>query len=75
MAASISFNPIASDRKLVRKQVFTIFSRGGFSMVIFQSIGILRQMHESKFTGQVVFNFGNGSINSATAVDSQSIDD
>ena len=66
--------PSNTSQKIVRQQTFRIWKGSTFASIFGQLAIVLNQLHESKFTGKVEIDFGQGTITSVNTIDSQNID-
>jgi hypothetical protein len=74
-ATNLIHIPISTSRKLVREQTFRIIqSRDDFTDAIGQCTILHQQLHDSKFTGQVIFNYSQGTIGNVTSIDGKKVD-
>lgn len=70
---SVVINPASESRRMVRKRTIAISGPPSPSMSAKLAI-ILDNLHSSKFTGELIINFGQGSVRNAVAMDSDVVE-
>ena len=68
-------NPVADSSIVSRKRTFTLAQlRSDFRDAITQFVVLLLQLHDEKFTGQLILNFTQGRVCNVETVESQKIE-
>ena len=73
-SSNILTTPIADSSTVSRKRTFTLAQlRSDFRDAITQFVVLLLQLHDEKFTGQLILNFTQGRVCNVVTVESQKI--
>jgi hypothetical protein len=70
---NLCYEPANVSRRMVRQQTFLLANGSEFAAVVGQLSILLRQLHDSKFTGKIEIDFNQGSMLSVNSVDSKKL--
>ena len=73
-ASCITQSPVSESRRITRERLFRLpHLRSDFRDVITIFVLLLQSWHDDKFTGSVLLNFSQGSVNSVKVTDSKTV--